>query len=289
MTVGGAATAAARAWADRVRANREQVDRVREVPDGDFYATVSTLFRADPARAEDPVLRALLALARPDDTWLDIGAGAGRYALPLARAVREVIALDPSPAMLAALRAGMIEHAIPNIRVVEGRWPADAAGGAGGVSGAGFDRLSADVALIAHVGYDVEEIGPFLDALEGAARRLCVAVLMERSPASSAEAAFAAIHGEPRAALPALPEFLGLLLARGRLFEVTLTPAESRRYPSRDDVRTLLRRQVWVGESGAKADALERFVAALPEDADGVIVDARPSRIGIVSWEPRSR
>ncbi len=37
------------AWAARVRANREQVDRVREVPDGaDFYAPVTGLFRADP-------------------------------------------------------------------------------------------------------------------------------------------------------------------------------------------------------------------------------------------------
>ena len=36
------------AWAARVRANREQVDRLREVPDGpDFYAPVSGLFRAD--------------------------------------------------------------------------------------------------------------------------------------------------------------------------------------------------------------------------------------------------
>lgn len=280
MTVGRAggaasATAAARDWAERVRANREQVDRLREVPDGDFYAPVSTLFRADPARPDDPVLRALLALARPDDTWLDIGAGAGRYALPLARAVREVTALDPSASMLADLRAGMTEHAIPNIEVVEGRWPAGAAG------------VAADVALIAHVGYDVEEIGPFVDAMEDAARRLCVAVLMERSPAAAAEPAFEAIHGEARAALPALPDFLSLLLARGRLFEVRLVPPQPRRYPSRDDVLTVLCRQLWIGSTGPKAAALDRFVAALAEDADGVILDPRPSRIGIVSWEPR--
>jgi SAM-dependent methyltransferase len=262
------------AWADRVRDNREQVDRFREVADGDFYAPVSTLFRADPARPDDPVLQALLRLARPPDTWLDIGAGAGRSALPLARSVLEVVALDPSPSMLGGLRAGMAEHDVSNIRVVEGRWPDDAAG------------LAADVALIAHVGYDVEAIGPFLDAMEGAAGRLCVAVLMERSPASVAESAWLAVHGEPRVSLPALPEFLVLLLARGRLFEVKVLPPQPRRYPSRDDVRTVLRRQLWVGEAGPKADALERVVAALPSDADGVVIDPRPLRIGIVSWQP---
>jgi len=74
------------AWGERVRANREQVERVREVPDGaDFYAPVSGLFRADPDRSDDPVLAELVTMATPGETWLDIGAGAGRYALPLAR------------------------------------------------------------------------------------------------------------------------------------------------------------------------------------------------------------
>ena len=92
------------AWADRVRRNRDQVDRHREVPDGpDFYGPVTSLFRADPRRTDEPVLEALLALARPDAIWLDIGAGAGRYALPLALHVREVVAIEPSDGMRAAL------------------------------------------------------------------------------------------------------------------------------------------------------------------------------------------
>jgi hypothetical protein len=185
-----------------------------------------------------------------------------------------VIALDPSAAMLGALRTGMAEHGIGDIDVIDGRWPADAR------------DLTADVALIAHVGYDVEPIGPFVDAMERAARRLCVAVLMERAPASAAEPAFLAVHGEPRVPLPGLPEFLGLLLARGRLFEVALIDPQPRRYASREDALTVLRRQLWVGTSGPKADALERWVELLPEDRHGVIVDPRPMRIGIVAWEP---
>ena len=150
------------AWADRVRRNREQVERFREEPDGrDFYAKVSSIFRDDPDRAGDPVLEALLAHARPDDTWLDIGAGAGRYALPLARAVRMVIALDPSPSMLDGLREAMAEHRIDNVEVVQGRWP-----GAEQGSGPSAAALPADVTLIAHVGYDVDAIWPFLEAME---------------------------------------------------------------------------------------------------------------------------
>jgi ubiquinone/menaquinone biosynthesis C-methylase UbiE len=78
------------------------------VPDAtDFYAPVTSLFRADPTRTDEPALASLLALVEPGDTWLDIGAGAGRYALPIARAVAstggEVIAVDPSSGMLAGL------------------------------------------------------------------------------------------------------------------------------------------------------------------------------------------
>ena len=112
------------AWARRVRANREQVDRFREVPDGaDFYASTSSIFRADPDRTDDDVANVLLGLARPTDVWLDIGAGAGRYALPLARHVREVVAIEPSPGMAAALAEVAAEHGITNVRQVAARWP----------------------------------------------------------------------------------------------------------------------------------------------------------------------
>ena len=91
-------------WADRVRANRVQAERLRETETGDFYAPVSNLFVADPRRTGEPALDALLAMATPDETWLDIGAGAGRYALPLALRVREVVAVEPSGGMRRALR-----------------------------------------------------------------------------------------------------------------------------------------------------------------------------------------
>src|SRR5436305_2593495 len=91
---------ALRAWGARVRANREQVEHFREASPADFYAPIASMFRADPRRQDEPALQALRQLARPDDTVLDIGAGGGRYALPLALATREVVAIEPSEGML---------------------------------------------------------------------------------------------------------------------------------------------------------------------------------------------
>lgn len=268
------------AWAERVRANREQVDRFREVPDGtDFYRPVTSLFRADPARTDDAVLGALLALARPEDVWLDVGAGAGRYALPLARAVREVVAIDPSAGMLETLRELMAEHGITNIRPIEARWPMPS----GGESPAG------DVALIAHVGYDIEAIGPFLDALEAAAARLCVAVMMERQPASVVDPFWPRVHGEARVSLPALSEFVELIRSRGHEPTLTMTERLPRRFEGRDELEGFLRRQLWIAPGGEK-DA--RFRAALDELAvqapDGTwgLADQAASAVGVVSWQP---
>ncbi len=278
------------AWAERVRGNREQVERLREVADpADFYAPVTDLFRDDPTRTDDPVLNRLLALADVDDTWLDIGAGAGRYALPLARKVREVVAIDPSPGMLRALAGEMATWAIANIRPVVGRWPdevpAEVRDVASGWADASIGAF-ADGSLIAHVGYDIEAIGPFLDAMERVTRRCCVAVLMERSPASISDPYWLAIHGEARVALPALPEFLALLLARGILFEVTLSPRPSRRWASRADLVAFLRRQLWLHPEGDRARALDQLAAGLPAAADGSIVDQSGLQVGVVSWRP---
>ena len=275
-----------KAWAARVVANAEQVERFREVPDGtDFYAPVTGLFRADPRRTDEPVLEALLELVEPGETWLDIGAGAGRYALPVALALApsggRVIAVDASPGMLDALMELQTEHGITDVEVVETRWPPPRRDS--------LDRFATDVALIAHVGYDIEAIGPFVRTMESVARRLCVAVLMERQPASVADPFWPPVHGEERVPLPALPEFVEWLRARG--FEPHVEPMsrEPRRFASRDELAGFLRRQLWIEPDG---EAERRFQATLDDlvvaDEDGVGLRTQlPLPIGVVTWDPR--
>jgi len=249
-------------WAARVRANREQVDRVREVDDGDFYAPVASNFRYQPEQADDLVLRSIEARIQPGEVLLDIGCGGGRYGLPLAARAGRVIGVEPSPAMLATFRAGIAEQHVTNVELVESRWPMP-------------DPPRVDVALIANVAYDIEDIGPFLDAMEHASRRLCIAVLLELPPPHAVDALWPAIHGVDRASLPALPEFIALQLARGRLCELRLfdRPAP----PVDPDVRLArARRMLWVREGSEKDHAL----VALLEEAPSL----RGTRVGVVSW-----
>ncbi len=269
-----AATALAE-WARRVRDNREQVDRVREDSvRPDHYAPIASRFRADPRRTDDPALDVLRSLARPGERWLDVGAGGGRYALPLALLAGEVVALDPSDGMLDVLREGLSEHGIRNVTVRKGRWPAAA-------------PIDCDAALIAQVGYDIEAIGPFLEGMEASARRQCVAVLFWRRPTWAADDLWPSVHGQPRASLPALPEFLALQLARDRPCEVRLVEQPAMSYESFDQVLAFARMQTWVRPDGHKDRALRNVLAERVTERDGRYAFTwEPALLGIVTWAP---
>ena len=270
------AAAALEAWVQRVSANREQAERVREgTPPRDFYAAIASDFRANPYRTDEPALDVLCGLVVPGETWLDIGAGGGRYALPLALRARTVTAIEPSDGMQRVLRDGMAEHGIRNVDIVTARWPMQA-------------PPTADVALIAHLGYDIEEIGPFLDAMEASARRLCVAMLVTPSPPHPAEPFWPPIHGEPRIPLPGLAEFLVLLLARGHLFELRLLERAPLTHEDPEGPLRWLFQQLFIAPDTAKG----RRLAALGRDAITCrggrwALSWDPVPLGILTWRPR--
>ena len=261
------------AWAYMVRQNREQVERFREEPEGaDFYAPTASRFKASPMRKDDAVINIVSGMLKPEDTLLDIGAGGGRYALPLAKRLREVIAVEPSERMRSVLMEGMREYGIQNIRIVDARWPLNTA-------------LKADVVFISHVGYDIEDIGLFLNAMEVSARRLCVAVFRDSSPATSSYLFWPPIHGEKRVPLPSLKEFLTLQLSRQRLFEIRLIPQEKPDFANRDLLVSFLRQQLFIKPDGVKDRKLMALIEKVVELRNGRFsLPSNPGLVGIVSW-----
>jgi hypothetical protein len=265
-----------------VRDNRDQAERFRETQTPDFYAPVSSLFVADPRRTDEPALAVLLASATDEQTWLDIGAGAGRYALPLALVVREVIAVEPSAGMRGALRTGMGSTGSRTSGWSRARGPTRSSGWGA--------MPAADVSMIAHVGYDIEAIGPFIDAMEAATRDQCIAVLTDRSPASVADPFWPLVHGEDRVPLPALPDLLEILHSRSRATEVVRVERPPRTFDSVPALTAFLRRQLFIAEGGEKD---LHFRAVLPDrivnrDGGWTLLDPPTGSIGIVTWGPRS-
>lgn len=187
------AEAAAAAWSAIVTAEREQVESLPNRPrPEDFYGPIAPAFVADPRRTDEPLLDRLLDLVQPDETWIDLGAGGGRYALPIALKAKAVYAVEPSDGMRNALAGSAAENGIGNIEVFGERWPCES-------------RVPvADVCFICQVGYDIADIAPFLDQMEAHASKLCVAVMFQRAPISDWAPLWRGVHGEERTLEPLL-------------------------------------------------------------------------------------
>ena len=235
------------AWADRVRRDRDQVDRLPRGPrrrrllppgDGPLPGRPAADRRAGPRRAAG----ARAARPTPGSTSAP---GAGRYALPLALRVREVVAdRAVRPAMRSGARRahGRARHRQRPRR----RRPLAARGRlAGARRSAPTWRSSPTSATTSR------RSGRSSTRWRRPPRRLCVAVLMERQPSSVADPFWPPIHGEPRVRLPALHEFIELLRARGRSPKVSLFDRPGAR------VR-LARRAPWLRPAPALAGARRR-------------------------------
>jgi SAM-dependent methyltransferase len=266
------------AWRAQVLADNQQVEALPDRPrPEDFYAPVAEQFRADPHRTDEPVLNHLRGLVDPGQTWLDLGAGGGRYTLPIALLAREVYAVEPSQGMRQVLAASMQAHGITNVQVFEERWPCDS-------------RCPvADVGLISHVSYDIADIGPFLDQFEVHVSRMCVAVLFERAPVAEFAPLWLPVHGEQRALLPGLREFITLLLARDRMPEIRLFRSRRGAFESIDAMHRAARRPLWVREGTDQDQRLAEAVRSMAVPVEGgFALSAKPRVLGVVTWATSS-
>lgn len=259
-------------WERIVVEEYEQVEAVREWRDEDHYRPIAHHFTDAPYRQDDPILNRLRALSRPDATWLDVGAGGGRYALPLALVSKQVHAVDPSAGMRDVLATSKAEHGIENVEQYPFRWPE------------GSDTLRADFTLAAHVGYDIRPINEFIDGLERATRELCVSLMMDRAPSGGFVRLWEEVHGFPRQQLPAMREFVHLLLARGAALEIELFPRDGREYDE-ETLREEARRRLWLVEGSEKDRRLQELLTK--EVAAGVADYQRPTTIAMIRWRPR--
>ncbi|HEY5168821.1 MAG TPA: methyltransferase domain-containing protein [Thermoleophilia bacterium] len=185
---------------------------------------------------------------RPGESVLDVGCGSGALALPLARAGRDVVALDFSAGMLAVLRRRASEEGLRNVKTIHAGWDDDwRAAGAGG----------ADV-VIASRSLDVRDLRAALQKLDVfARRRVCVTLPADGLfyPQLLAHKAVGRSHakrGDHGTAVNVLRQM-------GVQPEVTfLEHASASRYESREAALESLRRVVAPADEREEA-ALERY------------------------------
>ncbi len=266
-------------WRELVRAHHEQAERAQRSSAGaaeDFWEPFEAHFRADPQRRDDPLLDRLRKEVTAATTLLDVGGGAGRYALPLALQAEHVTVVEPSSSMVAWLRRSATDAGIENISVVQRAWEE-------------AQVTPADVVLCANVVHGVKEIDRFIRKIEAHARRRVLVIEPAESPMALAGPLWEAVHGAPLAAGPALPELLPVLweldvYPNVEMFEAA-APEAVRTW---DEALLYLRAMLYVSpesdEDRRLQTAMRRLVVETP--AGFTAQGARPRRLGLLSWSP---
>jgi SAM-dependent methyltransferase len=248
---------------------REMVDRWRRM--------ARRLDAGEGAKA-DPLLDFLLGTLDPEMAVLDIGAGVGRWTLPIAGKVRRVTAVEPLAGMREILRERAAAHGIGNLSLVEAPWME-------------AEVPPHDIAIAAHATYATPDLLAFVRKMEAVATRRCLLAL--RLPAHDG------VIGELSRAVHGVwhdsPNFIvgyNLLLASGYYPHVLMEPEASRHWvdPTLDRALERARRHLHLADDrhdrSIRATLLRRL-----QPVEGGLRWSDGMRSALVWWElpPRTR
>lgn len=259
-----------------MREEREQAERLRtDRAEADIWRGNTRRFR--PAGdAEDPAVAPLADLAGPGGTAIDVGAGGGRMTVPLARRLRHVVAVEPSPSMREVLVEAIGRAGARNVTVVPARWEE-------------AEVEPAGLAFAAHVTYGVQRIAPFLRKLDRMATRHAALVAFAHPPQQFAAPFWQAVYGEARLRLPARDELIDVLREIGARPElIDLPPQAVRSLGPPEEAFADLRRRLYIGAGTPVEARLRRAIAALTVERDGELWprEAEPNPASIIWWTP---
>jgi 2-polyprenyl-3-methyl-5-hydroxy-6-metoxy-1,4-benzoquinol methylase len=141
-------------------------------------------FRRDSPVRPDPLLDFVLKELNEEQSFLDIGAGNGRWAIPAAKIASKVTAVEPSNSMLEMLHENIVKEELDNIRIVQGRWEET-------------DVEPHDIVSCTHAIYETKDFATFIRKMEGRARERCYLVLRLPPHDGITGQLFQKIHGHP--------------------------------------------------------------------------------------------
>jgi len=280
MRITAAAEECARLWDEMVSREHEQTDRFRDPPPNEDPWTDLAWNFAPPNRDEagmDPAIPVIETYLDRGDTVIDVGAGGGRIAVPLARRCARVVAVEPSPSMRARMESAVSELEMENVDVVSETWE-------------DVDIPAGDHVVCSHVMYATRPILPFLEKLGRHARKRVTVMLREHPPQGNFHELFERLHGEKRHPLPAMPEFRRLLEALE--IEHDVHRLEDRPHGMFQNTEAALKRssqRLFLNPGSPNAKRLEELLPSclVPNgpDPNGVKFSwAEPQRGWLVTW-----
>jgi hypothetical protein len=257
--------------------------RARTGDTGDYWetraATMGANFRVEPGRVVPP-LEHILPHVDGETAVLDVGAGWGRYAIPLARVARRVVAVEPSAALAGILRENAAAAGIEagRLTIVERGWE-------------GAEAEPSDVVLCANVLSPLADVAPFLAKLDGHALKRCYVVLRATAMDAPLAGLWREIHGVPYPRETTHADAYAVLDQLGIAANVLIQPAQfaTWRFDTPEVAARLVRDRLWLAPVGQepRADALveDWLRATLVRDGEGWRIPAQPPQMAVIWWE----
>jgi len=216
-------------------------------------------------RAGD-LLEVLEPFLSPQKTLIDVGAGTGRHATPLASRLEWVTAVEPSE--------GMRAHIPPrdNMTIVASSWEE-------------AEVAPADLVICSHVIYGVAEPVPFLEKMQRCARERVFVMMRETDLPHPGAELRRRLLGASGPRLPRFSELFMLLVQMGAAPDVVFL-----RYPivtryadmeeALNDCRALF------GEGWDETAARAELDELLTREGDELVFDGVMALSGVAHWQP---
>jgi SAM-dependent methyltransferase len=250
----------------RIVNDREQASRGHSDPH--YWDRRAPTFARSTSGRADQFLEVVEPYVSARKTLVDVGAGAGRHAVPLAQRLEWVTAVEPSEGMRAQIPP------TANMTVVASAWE-DA------------EVTPADLVICCHVLYGVADVVPFIRKLESSARERVLIMLREGPPPHPSNALQERLSPVPVPRTPRFSDLFMLLVQLGITPDVKfLSYPVINRYQSLDeavsDSRPLF------GDRWDEELMPGMLRDMLVPDGDELVFDGGVSVSGVAHWQPRA-
>lgn len=224
-----------------------------------------TFARTTQARAAD-FLAVLEPFLSPRKTLIDVGAGAGRHAVPLADRLEWVTAVEPSEGMRAQIPPR------DNMTVVASTWE-DA------------EVAPADLVICSHVLYGVADPVPFLSKMSRAARERVFVLMRETDLPHPGAEIRRRVLGDAGPRMPRFSDLFMLLLQMGVTPDVCFVSYPITQHYA-DMEEAMLDAATMFGAGWDEAVGRAALEDLLRPDGDELVYDGGLVHSGVAHWRP---
>lgn len=252
-------------WRRLVEARQAQAGVLR---DPHYWDARARGFAAATSGRRDGFVELLEPWLAPHRTLIDVGAGAGRHAAPLADRLDWVTAVEPSQGM-----RDLIPHR-DNMTIIAADWEL-------------AEPAPADLVICCHVLYGAADARAFIEKLEAAATERVFIQLRHGQLRTPSDPLWELMTGTPRARMPQFGDLWNLLEQMGIHSEVSVLEYEG--YQAWDGEEDFLSEYRPPLEDRWDEEKAAAWMAAnLVREADGRLVYGRGTSIsGVAHWRPR--